>query len=350
MDGKILFDISHLRYTGKEKIKATINDGEFILSNEDNIREGFYSDVFKKQYGLFETNYIPQNIFAYTHCTLENTDKKLLEEIQMEFEEIMYVRQQYIESLLTFLWFVKDNSIGLYSTIGETAEGRLTGKISKSISYWTCEGEKATSFFSKEEILEAASLTFKFRDISTFEIKSIHNLLTNFEFDQNGKPFKRYLERRTNYFDYNSQNAIERAFTFLITARSQPIIIYKIAYYMAVFESLFTTSSNEITMRMSYRVAFYIGETAEDCKAIFDNIYNSYNIRSRFIHGQPFKSNKEIELNKLKAIAKSLDDLLRHVFRKILIDDSKIFTEYSNDERDRYLNSLIFSLPFERNS
>ncbi len=347
MEGNILFDISHLRFDKDGAVRATVNDGMFVMSNEDIVRETFFTDTYKKQYGIYNTSYIPKSVFAYSKITIENTDRKIDEQIQMEFEEMMFERVQYLESLLTFLWFVKDNSVGLYSTIGQIPAKNIVGSLSKSIGYWNCGGNKENVLFTDTEIIDAANLTFKYREICGKGLKRLVDSIIPTEFDQHKKPHRHYLIRAKNDFNYNEQNCIERALNFLIIARSQSYIIYKIAYYIAVLECLFTTNSSEITMRMSYRIAFYIGESMNECHKIFKTVYDAYDIRSRFLHGQKFKSDNDIKIETLTITSKELDNILRRAFRKIF-ESPAPFSEYTNEDRDSYLNSLIFDLPFER--
>lgn len=344
MDCKVLFDISHLRF--ERQAIADVNNGMFFLSNVDKKREDFYTEIYKKQYGLNDINYIPNSVFGYSEFSMPDADMQLDEQIQMMFEDEMFERMQFIEPLLSFMWFEKDNSIGLFSVIGEIPAKRMAARVSKSLSYWNCKGEKENISFSEDEIQSVSRMVMKFKELITSEKPDLRKALLYTDLDQNGKPYKQYLSRSTNFYDYNSTNCIERAFTFLNLARSQKFIIYKIAYYMAVFESLFTTNSTEIVTRMSYRVAFYLGESAKECCDIYETMADAYNVRSKFLHGQKFDSEQDIEQDRLIGISTKIDKILRRAFRK-MFDNPEPFTKYDNRSRDKYLSTLVFGLPFD---
>jgi len=349
MQAKILFDITHLRFIG-EGI-GNINDGLFKVTNIDRYRFDFYTEKFSKEYGIADTKYIPGSAFAFSEFDIPDSDGVLFDEIKIKFEEAMAERLQYVESFLVGLWFIKDNSIGLWSTSGIIPSKNIVSRLSKSMSAYNCKGEKENCIFTPNEIEQVGKLTIKFYQANKRPLKKMNEMLVpSAELDNTGVPFRTFLLRTQNDFGYNDLNSVERAFHFLATARSQNILIYKIAYYMAVFESLFTTEQSEITMRMSYRVAFYIGENLEECREIFKLIYESYNIRSRFLHGQKFSSDSDIEITKLSDKSEKLDGILRRIFIKIINQDLEVFTQYEKSDRDGYLNSLVFGLPFERSN
>ena len=339
MEGKILFDISHLRFEGNGI--ADVNAGSLFLTNNDELRNEFYTEKFIRANGIGDIRYTPSSVFAFCQTDLTNTDGKLDEEIRLIFEEVMAERMQLIEGFLWFTWFIKDNSVGLWSTFGQIKSRNIINKISRSFSFYNCQGTKDNCSFSKEQLTRIGELTQIYQNICPRPLKTMREMIFTYEFDQHGMPFRTYLQRYTNAINYNDQNCIERAFHFLSIARSQTVLIYKIAYYLAIFESLFTTDSTEINKKMSNRAAFYIGESQEEYEYIFITIFDSYKIRSKFLHGQVFESDDDIETTHLLRTAEELDQILRKVLLKIMTKDAEIFSKYDITSRSAYLNSFL---------
>lgn len=350
MQGNILFDISHLRFEGNGI--ADFNASMAQMSNIDSHRNHFYTEKFVKTFGQNACRYAPNSVFAYSHIDMPGLDGKMHEEVKVQFEEMVNERTNLIETFLTFLWFVKDNSVGLWSTIGQIPANGIVTHLANSISFYSCTGEKSICTFSEEDIKRAGQLTVKYQEICPpGELTPMKDKIMSYELDQNGNPFRSFVQTQKSIINYNTQNSIQRAFHFLILARKQNVLIYKIAYYMAVFESLFTTDSREITTKMSYRVAFYIGESGKECKEMFRNVGRAYEVRSRFLHGQRFNDDNDFSEQNLTKYATLMDDILRRVFKRIFEQDHELFTENESivNNREAFLNSLVFDTPFRKN-
>lgn len=296
MKANLLFDISHLRFTGQGE--ADINAEMLFVTNIDKKRTEFFTQAFIKTYGLNDTRYSPNSVFAYSQIDIPDVDATLIEEIKQQFEEVMLQRIQLLESFLFFLWLEKDNSVGLWYTIGQIPSKNIVAKVGKSMSFYNCKGLKENCEFTPEELKKIGALTLMYQKICPPVQTNYLGMVMGFEFDQHGIPFRTYLQAHGNHISYNEQNCIQRAFHFITIGRNQNVLIYKIAYYMAAIECLFTTDSKEITKTMSYRVAFYIGKSKSESLSIFNKVNKAYNIRSKFLHGQPFSSVNDYALQK----------------------------------------------------
>ncbi|MES2704673.1 MAG: hypothetical protein V4649_18680 [Bacteroidota bacterium] len=348
MQGNILFDISHLRFEGSGT--ADFNAGMALMSNIDSKRNEFYTERFTKTFGQNACRYAPGSVFAYSSVDMRGMDGKLHEEVRIQFEELMNERIQLIETFLTFLWFVKDNSVGLWSTIGQIPSNGIVNHLANNLSSYNCMGEKNSCVFTPEQITEAGALTVKYEKMCPGLITPMREKIMSYELDQHNNPFRTFIQTQKSIINYNSQNSIQRAIHFIVLARKQNVLIYKIAYYMAVFESLLTTDSREITTKMSYRAAFYIAESPQECKEIFRLIGRAYDVRSKFLHGQRFSDDSDFSEKNLLKYATKLDEYLRRIFKNIFDRDHELFTEDESlgSNREAFLNSLVFDTPFRK--
>lgn len=104
-------------------------------------------------------------------------------------------------------------------------------------------------------------------------------------------------------------------------------------------EALFGSESpQETTFRLSQRAAFFLAETRDQARALFDEIKDGYSWRSKAVHGQ--------RLHKLKGeeslvLSYKLQEYLRKALRRILNDPDLIQT-FNGKGREEYLDSLIF--------
>ncbi|VTP91788.1 HEPN domain-containing protein [Sphingobacterium daejeonense] len=134
---------------------------------------------------------------------------------------------------------------------------------------------------------------------------------------------------------YKIENRIEKAMSFLSSARSTPHLPQKITHYMAILECLFSTDGNEIIHKVSERTAFYLEGTTTERIAIYMAVKNAYNIRYKFVHGdKPPKTHEQ-----LCVIATEVDAIIRRVLKKLILNDHITFLQ---KDLNQYFNKLIF--------
>lgn len=103
---------------------------------------------------------------------------------------------------------------------------------------------------------------------------------------------------------------------------------------MIAFESLFLSDSQELTYKLSLRVAFLLGKTAPKRDKIVKDMKKAYNYRSRIVHGDNPPSRDE-----LGVIVPKTEEYLRQSIRRFLLLLSQ---EYSLKEiRDNLLDENI---------
>jgi hypothetical protein len=132
---------------------------------------------------------------------------------------------------------------------------------------------------------------------------------------------------------------LSRVYYFAQAARGSSDLGDKIAGYVTCFEALFCTDPAEMSHKLAERVAFFLGENPTDRGAIFRNIKNAYNIRSKTVHGD--KITKKLA-EQASSIASICNDLVRKSLKKIFLTPGlpEVFTADSGRLED-YLTSLV---------
>ncbi|MBA2500363.1 MAG: hypothetical protein H0V30_11610 [Chitinophagaceae bacterium] len=241
-----------------------------------------------------------------------------------------------LNALSSFIWFAKDNCIDaglMYSYYADVDDIVLSRyKIANTSN---ANGEYSETLLNLEDIELAEKIFLKVTEL------------------QNNKPDKkkapelvldltRPIISDTNYHyqDYNENNRIQRALSFLVMARSNSFLPLKISIYIAILETVFTTDSTEVNYKVCQRAAFYLGGDAETKFANFQKVKEAYDIRSKFFHGQELAKNKDKREN-LASVSVEIDNIVRKVLTKVLFDDSEIFLK-DNTFLNSYYNKLVF--------
>jgi hypothetical protein len=114
-------------------------------------------------------------------------------------------------------------------------------------------------------------------------------------------------------------------------------IPHRFASFMIVLESLFGTTSREITFQLSSRVAWFLNpEDPIERREVFKNIKDLYDIRSKIVHGDIYS------ISKVEECTNEIENLLREIFQKILASDNLfgLFTNKNKKLCDDYLEGL----------
>lgn len=352
MVAKILWDIKYLSFVGDARL--SIND--FVITNDNSLRDHFYTDDVLFHLGDITKNYSKKDnpAFAYSEFDIDVNDKSLID-IKKELAHISREKLVYLKTFLSFLWFVKDNSIGILNAIIFIPEikGCVLENTIKSL-HVNCVGKSETVWFTQSETLRAKDIYLKFTEINkspTWDKNAPMNLPPiNWNLNDEGKP-SFALDNQAYMVQYSEFNCIERALVFLNTARKTDYLVYKIAYYMPIFECLFTTDKAAVTHKVCERLAIYLEEDRDKRIELYNFMENVYNIRSTFLHGQKFSA-ADIKSDQLIPISTRMDELVRSAFLMIILYDSDNFigktpignsTTKFTENRIKYLKYLMFS-------
>ena len=348
MKAKIYFDIAYMRFLPNAIVTITDSKTEktvLYLSNIEDVRKKYCYGKLIYEYGNSIGRYVNGSVFGYADIDLSGSGAIISnEEFQNKYLQAFNHKSNYLQAILIFLWFIKDNSIGVYGTYGEIPDLKMVNGKSRSITNYNCKGLLEDSFFSEDELKQTSDLVTKYSSICGLSNKIIDETNILWEYDDQGHKVKGILPKTPDGFSYQDQTPIDRAIHFLMTARAQNYLIYRIAFYMPILECLFSTQNTDITFRIAARATAYIGKDGKEKEEIFEKINAGYNVRSKFIHGQAIP---EKDMPGLTRLSELIDGYIRRVLTKAISVDSAVFTIYSATNRDDYLNALVLGFPFD---
>lgn len=322
MKGRILYDIRNLAF---DRL-GEINHPHFTLTNDNAIRDTFYTPEVIEVYGTRMSLYSPNDAFIYHEFDID-IEGKSLDQIVEDLLKYSSSNVDYISTFLTFLWLTKDNSICIYSSLIMIPglKGALVMSNIKDLVY-TYNGKLKSTVFTEMEIRYAMGLYQKYYDFLLADNAHIAPIEAEFEIERNDKgQILSATENKTGNVKYSSYNCVERALHFLIIARKQRNPAFKIAFYVPILESLFTTDSSAVTHKVCERVALYLEDDVDKRKELYDFINDMYKTRSTFIHGQKF-SDSDLDIVKLESEASRLDEIVRASLVLVMVCDYNIFT------------------------
>lgn len=253
--------------------------------------------------------------------------------IDSEFKEIKTVEQmdqvgtkytfyflREIQSFIHCLWEIKDNNVyvrdGFLIVYDKKIEDGCTYKASLSEVFSRSSLETDETMFYDKEI-QLAINKFQILNLDDCQIDKV-----DYKFPTDDLFFKN-----------RGSNRMIRAFYFTARARISFIFPMKILFYCTALECLFSTSSSEITYKISERVALMIGDTGENKKQLYKLIKKAYGIRSAIVHGSSLSGNSM----ELKDTSIALDNVLRDLISK----NSEIFNKNDNELEDYYVGLLF---------
>lgn len=115
----------------------------------------------------------------------------------------------------------------------------------------------------------------------------------------------------------------------------------RFAGFTSVIESLFSTDNQELSHKLSERIAFFMEHDFARRESLFRYMKRIYTVRSRILHGDDLPSMDKSESFEILA---DLELLVQRLLKRILMDDELIQKfSGSQNERARYLESLLFT-------
>ncbi len=252
----------------------------------------------------------------------------------------------YLKDFFRFLWFVKDNSIGVHEVVafGESPIPAVS-IFSYDAMISNCIGRYEDVTFNEQELKETENiLNLFYQNCSAYEFKNNDRIFEDLDISVDD-----IIDiTSSTAHQYNDFNRIERAMSFLNTARGIDFLPYKISMYMPIFETLFIENNQdnfEVTHKVSERVAFYaidsdsgVKDVGAETKKVFKFVKSAYNIRSRYLHGSKF-SDEHIEESKLIKLAREIDNITRAILIKIITRD---YDTFKNGRLGEFLGNLVF--------
>lgn len=259
------------------------------ITNNKLLIEKIITKKFKEIAGLIE----------YEH--FRNAENIICGEINDSFfaqgestHEALFTWLVWLEYLLSDLWFIKDNTV-----VCEVAFCSLTDQSSEE---WTKNSLVFSTFLSTGESMQTV-------DFSIEQLK---------QWNKKSEQIQAYLFSSNSTFKDSFTNTnfsrLGRSLRFIKAASRERHPAVKLAQYCSALESLFSTDSSELSHKLSERVAWFLKQYGHDPIVVYDEIKSFYNVRSKVIHGDTLKTNKE---QTLPNMSKKCDEYLRIILNSI---------------------------------
>ncbi|CAN5637474.1 hypothetical protein BH09BAC4_BH09BAC4_44170 [soil metagenome] len=237
---------------------------------------------------------------------------------------------RFWEDILFFTWFAKDNSARATILTAYLYDTDTAIEMYPTEGFFNADGTNHKVVFNRHEFMFAFEVFNKFESLTQNKSKVSSDLSV---------PKSTGFSSFSYKSNYKELNRIDRAIRFLRLARAENELSIKIAHYVLVIECLFSANDGmEIAHKLAERVANYIGQSQAESLSIFQEFKKYYNIRSKYIHGEKGTNASEADLIQLSV---TLDNLVRSVLTKVIMEDSKIFLLDSTAQGDWFTSKLF---------
>jgi len=313
-----------------EDSEIPFNFDNFILS-KDNV---LLSNLIGKPDFVFKVGLNSISILEKYPHFLSSGNELVYQETNLD--RLSEKKAEVLQMLTCCFWFVKDNScntdqLHLYAPNNNVVISRIRTTV-----FSNSKGEYKDEIFKVDELLLAANYFDRLVELRSYDALIDKNHKSSY---QENKDYNQTKPGDFNYIKYNQQNRIDRAFLFLTLARSNSFLPLKISFYIAIYESLFTTDNTEVSHKVTERATFFLEENSIAKRNVFELIKFGYSIRSKFVNGK--KLDKKIKNHEdLVKLSMELDRITRKLFIKILHDDANIFLQ-NDDELNKWFFELL---------
>lgn len=309
----------------------------FNLFNHNSFYQGWYSDKIVDEFGLIRLQGFDNRPHFLSIMEKEEALKYYNSINIVSYSNLVSNR---LQSFVSYLWFVKDNSVNTgWLFIEDQSDNIVEGDYKyfseeRAQKFSKATGHYETTKFSREDLSKA-------ENIMRASLKLIPNHYIKRE--KRLTDINPVAQRNPLYdVNYNSFNRIERSIQFLTQARMSSFLPFKIAFYMGVYECLFSTDKVEIGHKVAERASFYIGGDSSIKRANYSLVKDSYNLRSNYIHGGELDDKVIKKYNGIENICSSIDSLTRKILTKVILEDSDKFLMQKN-KLDEWYTSLLFN-------
>jgi Apea-like HEPN len=313
------------------EINRTLNKGIQVidnlrLSNSRKRIESKADDFFIDLVGMIEYDSLLSGPYLYAEGEYDLYEEKDREDRL----ELLNYFMRLSQTLPNALWTIKDNSV-------KTELGFLyVYDQDKELHFQqaTVSSNTRASYFLNSHC-ENANTNFTFDEIS--ECLSNYTLI----FDQNTADLE---HSEAAGIITTKANRIERFIYFLQSARTQSFLPNRISSYCTALETLFSTDNQEISHKMSERIARIIGEDFPSREKVFKFMKTAYSVRSSYVHGDKLHK-KYRDIEEQSKISSELDEYVRQLYNFITSDDEivPIYLRDNQDELIQYFNKITLA-------
>lgn len=260
--------------------------------------------------GLLEYEFLTSGIPVIFH-----TGECLIEEAS-HIEVINFLRSSH--SILFSLWMTRDCSVNCDTGYAIGLDNEALHSNSLNLDYSFSNGKNSLLTIDLSELESACALA----DVAFKGLK-----------EQN-TPSHTTLQKKTGRINISTYH--------LQMARSANDLAIKVSTYCSFFESLFSTTTTELSHQLSERIAFFLTNTPHERLDIFKKTKKAYGIRSKAVHGDIIQ---EKDLKDLVATSQHCDSIARKIYYNLLTskETHKLF-EGTNETIDNHMRNLIFGI------
>ena len=281
---------------------------EIHLTNDKNKIKSFLTVDLQTVIGQLEYEELENaNLIAFSMYEINDTEISTMEFLNS------YMRILYAFSLA--MWLVKDSCLDFDQCfLNYTKDNK---------SYVDCNSMQGMMFNAegKNELLEVS-----FEEVNKAKMYFENNLSLS--------------SAKNDYSNFDKNlSRISIGLYFLQYSRQLVDLGLRISTYINAFEALFSTDNNELSHKLSERVAFLFAETPEERLLMYQNMKKAYGIRSKVFHGEGLDLKK---FSEIRDISLFCDITLRKIILKILtVEELESIFKSDKTRLDVYFNELI---------
>lgn len=273
---------------------------------------------FLESAGQLEVEYLRTSEILIVSDTLEIPDK----DPHGLINDVLNI----VRSFFSALWLIREHSALFDRGYFIESSGSVHSNTQVTAHY-NHRGLRSMITFSRTE-LESAN---------RFLRASMRDLSESFEL-----PPERHIMRKLPSVAHKEVPLDDRFRAFVEHARCSIDMPMRISMACSALESVLSTSSSELTHRVSERAAFLLSNAPEERRRIYDDVKMMYGIRSKFVHGDTLGKKEQISIENH---SKRADEILRLVAHQLLGNhEFRDAVASGKDDIDRYHSDLLFGV------
>lgn len=299
--------------------------GPFTLSKNPQILNTYTNDYhFVAAVGDITLNTLSRMPFIFFDTS----------ESRMTLSSYIPYIHSYADLILNSFWFLKDNSLFTSTAYIQQAETEMVYRSTRQM-FTTAKGTPDLITITTSEYNAYKSILPALTSIHQTDDINLINRIYPPQHNENDI----FINMSTNNFmDPSENDKIKRALEFLFFARTNTKTTTKIAFYIAIYECLFSTDDAEISHKVSFRIAKFLSNEKIERLEIYNLVKKAYNIRSRFIHGERSQEDQ----SRLFIIVEKIDNLTRRILNKIILEEKETFLK-TKEELDEWFKDMMLS-------
>lgn len=319
-EGKLVRDIfliTTLRWLnidappGIYKLMPTVS----LVVGPENIARHLPSD-FELFAGIIESNYF-SNANHLVICETEDLNNW---DDDLSADQVLHLWMIFVGWALQDSWLVKDNCF-----ICEIAYCRLRELGTVSWANNNLYSQASTANGSRRAVV-------KF-DCDELNLWASSSLLLRTRLNDTGYSIIQPVVEKT-------VTRFARFLNFVYIGRCASAPAMKISQMCSALESLFSTTTTELTHRLSERVSFFVGGSPVEMESNYQFMKKVYAVRSQVTHGAPVSKSL---VGEVSSLSEKMFEFLRVIAFKILEDDVAGAVVAGNDEFiESYFRKCLF--------